>query len=66
MQRPNRVVLQLNDQELADLQTLAEANTSGNISEMLRSLIRRARRNPEHIGLLPPENFPKALSLQVA
>ncbi|MBK8467770.1 MAG: hypothetical protein IPL32_18315 [Chloracidobacterium sp.] len=49
-----RKMVMFTPEELQWLAQLAEINTSGNESELVRRLLRIAMRNPEKFGLLLP------------
>ena len=62
MSLTERVVVKMTPKEKKELNLLAEANASGNASELVRSLIRRAMLFPGEFGLLNPEDFHGALA----
>lgn len=55
-----RLLITLSEKDKERLEALARANTSGNLSALIRSLINRAYMMPSELGLLPPESFPNA------
>lgn len=55
-----RKLIMLSKVELAGLARLAEINSSGNESELLRRLLRDAIHNPEKFGLLPERETGRA------
>lgn len=59
--RDRRVLVKMTDEEYSELERLAEVNTSGNTSQLIRSLVKRAYMLPSEFGLLPPsENAPES------
>lgn len=62
MSLTQRVVVKMTPEEKEKLGLLAEANASGNASELVRSLIRRAVLFPSEFGLLNPKDFHNALA----
>lgn len=66
MKQTERVPVMLTASELEALKRLADANTSGNKSELIRSLVRRASMMPTEFGLIDPNVFQIALAQIVA
>jgi hypothetical protein len=61
-----RKPVMLTEQEEAGLIALAAVNTSGNESELMRVLLRRAIVNPHAYGLISPQDFRKAPAPKIA
>lgn len=53
--KTKRVVIKMSQEEYERLEGLARANTSGNTSQLIRSLVNRAYMLPSEYGLLPAE-----------
>ncbi len=66
MKQTERVPIMFTASELETLKLLADANTSGNKSELIRSLVRRAGMMPAEFGLIDPAVFRVALAQRSA
>lgn len=53
--KTKRVVVKMTQEEYERLEALAKINTSGNTSQLIRSLINRAYMLPSEHGLLPAQ-----------
>lgn len=60
--REERKAVMFTPEEMKWLKALSDANTSGNESELLRSLLRKAVVNPSLFGMMRPQDFRPALN----
>lgn len=58
--KTKRVVVKMTQEEYERLEGLAKLNTSGNTSQLIRSLINRAYMLPSELGLLPVQDKDEA------